>query len=173
MKYTIQAKERVRNPDRVWMDPKDCVRMRRSEFEAMRMMIGALRFIEYAVEDLKDRLDMIPDGKQRMADGMKMLNDAVEDLIGTMTVEQCRQVRNTQSDMVLKLMPKLAQNSPNVLWEKEIARGLIDVAREKCKGCVEDGTSCQQCPLYKVLTAISPMEDYNELQCPYSLAEWE
>ena len=108
-----------------------------------------------------------------MADGLKKVNDVLEDLIGTMTVTQCRQVRNSQGDMVMKLQPRLSPNSTNVLWEKEIARGLIDVAREKCRDCVEDGKSCMQCPLYKLLEAISPMQEYSDLQCPYALSEWE
>lgn len=173
MKYTIQQKARERDPERVWLDDKDCVRMRRSEFEATRMMIGASRFMEYAAEDLQERLEMVPDGKARLAQGLRQVNEVVEDVIGTMTVTQCRQVRNTLNDMVMKLMPKLSPTSSNVLMEKDIARGLIDIAMEKCKGCTEDGVTCKACALYQVLEAISPMQEYSELSCPYALTHWE
>ena len=162
-----------KNPERVWLDDKDCIRMNRREFEAMRWILVAMHFSGEAAEELRERLKMIPDGEERMADGLKKVNDVLEDLIGTMTVTQCRQVRNSQGDMVMKLQPRLSPNSTNVLWEKEIARGLIDVAREKCRDCVEDGKSCMQCPLYKLLEAISPMQEYSDLQCPYALSEWE
>jgi len=51
---------------------------------------------------------------------------------------------------------------------------LVDMAREKCKGCVEDGNGARQCELYRFLEVTSPMEDYGDgLMCPYALAEWE
>lgn len=173
MKYTIRQKAQEHDPDRVWMDDKDCIRMKRSEFEATRMLLGALRFIEIAVEDLKDRMGMIPDGEARTNAGLKQMNDVATDIIGTMTVTQCKQVWRTQSDMIFKLTPKLAQNSPNVLMEKDVAKGLIDIAMEKCRDCVEDGTSCQQCKLYQVLEAVSPMEEYSDIRCPYAITFWE
>lgn len=161
------------NPKRVWMDAADCERMTRSEFTAMRILLGAVSYTASASDDLQKRLKMIPYGQQRMRLVLGGIKALADDIVGTMTVSQCQQIRNTMNDMEIRMVPKLSTNSQNVLFEKQTAKDLIDAAQEKCHGCVEDGTSCKACRLYKILEAIVPLENYGGMSCPYSLSEWE
>lgn len=62
------------------------------------------------------------------------LRAMADDLIGTVPVNQCRQLRNTMNDFDLRMVPKFMSMNQNVILEKELAKGLIDTAMEKCKG---------------------------------------
>ena len=91
-----------------------------------------------------------------------------------MTRAQAQQVWNTMQDMDVKLTPKAIPVGRTVIMDLDIAMGLTDCAREKCKMCTEDGVSCRQCKLYQIMEATTPLEDYGgDLLCPYSLADWE
>lgn len=158
---------------RVWLDEKDCERMNRGEYEAMRGLLGAVSYIAHADQNLVKRLERVPYGKQRMRmllGGAKALSD---DLVGTMPQGQCRQLQNTMQDMEIRMVPKMAAMSRNVVFDKDLAKELIDIAQEKCRGCVEDAESCMECGLYKVLESILPLNDFSGMLCPFSLSEWE
>ena len=162
------------NPKRVWLDEKDCERMTKSQFEAMRCLLGAVSYAGHAKDDLKDRLGCIKYGKQRMAMAVGCLKALAEDLVGTMPQGQCRQIRNTMNDMEMRMVPKRMPMSRNVLLEADNAKALIDRAMEQCKGCVEDEVSCRKCGLYIALESILPLDSYeNGMLCPYSMAEWK
>ena len=161
-------------PERVWMEEEDCTRLNRGEFEAVRCLLGAVNYAAHANDDLVKRLMIIPGGQQRMADALKELRDIADDVIGTVPMGQCKQIRNTMSDMEIRMTPKLAPMSRNIVLEKDTAKDLIDIAMERCHRCVEDQRSCRKCALYRVLESFLPLESYdNSLLCPYSRAEWE
>lgn len=161
-------------PERVWLEEKDCERLNRGEFEAVRCLLGAVNYTAHANEDLKKRLMIIPGGQQRMADALQDLRDIADDVIGTVPVGQCKQIRNTMLDMEIRMTPKLAPMSRNVILEKEIAKRLIDIAMERCHGCVEGPEEGKQCALYRVLESFLPLENYeNGMLCPYSVSEWK
>lgn len=161
------------NPKRVWLNEEDCERMNRGEFEAMRCLLGAVNYAAHAKDDLQERLACIRSGKARMAMVLGGLKAIADDLIGTMPVGQCKQIRNTMQDMEIRMVPKMASMRQNVILEKDNAKALIDKAMECCKGCVEDQNSCRKCGLYRVLESILPLDSWeNGMLCPYSMSEW-
>ena len=162
------------NPRRVWLDDADCERMTKPEFEALRCLLGAVSYVAHANNDLQKRLECIPGGKQRMAMALGSIKAIAEDIVGTMTRQQAKQMQNSMSDLEMRMVPKLASIAQNVVLDKDIAKGLIDMAKDQCHGCVEDNNSCRECKLYQMLEAVTPLDDYDYgLICPYSLAEWE
>lgn len=159
---------------RVWLPEEDCERLNRGEFEAVRYLLGAVSYAAHANDDLQKRLECVPYGRQRLAMALGGMKAIADDLIGTVPRGQCKQLRNTMADMEIRMVPKMASMSQNVIFEKDLAKGLIDAAMEKCHGCVEDSVNCRKCSLYKVLEGMLPLDNYDHgLLCPYSVSEWE
>ena len=109
------------NPKRVWLQEDECERLVRSEYEAVRCLLGAVSYTAHAKDDLQRRLDCIPNGKQRIAMVLGGLRAIADDIIGTIPQGQCRQLRNTMKDMEMRMVPKLTTGSQNVILEKETA----------------------------------------------------
>jgi len=152
----------------------DCERLTRTEFAATKMMLAHLSTAAYWLEDMQQRLQCVPYGRQRAAAAVGMLRAICDDVVGTVTKSQAKQLYGTMKDYELRLLPKLAPGSPNIIMTREEGVALMDLAREKCKSCVENGESCRKCALYKFLEATTPLDDYGDgLICPYALAEWE
>ena len=152
----------------------DCERLKRNEMNGLRMLLAHLSTAAYVQDDLKDRLECIPDGTRRLRMAVGGLRAVCDDVIGTVSKAQAKQIYGTMRDYELRLVPKLTPASVNIMLTKEQGIELMDMAREKCHGCVEDGESCRECRLYKIFEATTPMDDYGDgLLCPYSLAEWE
>ena len=152
----------------------DCERLKRNEMNGLRMLLAHLSTAAYVQDDLKDRLECIPDGNRRLRMAVGGLRAVCDDVIGTVSKAQAKQIYGTMRDYELRLVPKLTPASVNIMLTKEQGIELMDMAREKCHGCVEDGESCRECRLYKIFEATTPMDDYGDgLLCPYSLAEWE
>ena len=159
-------------PERVWLEEKDSIRLNRGEFEAVRCLLGAVNYAAHAKDDLQKRLGIFG-GEARMDAVVQGLKDITDDVIGTIPVGQCRQLRNTMQDMEIRMVPKMSRMSQNIILEKENAKALIDRAMERCRGCVEDGEKCRECGLYKVLEGFLPLDTYgNGLLCPHSISEW-
>lgn len=152
---------------------KDCERLNRTEMQAVQMTLATLSTAAYAQDDLKKRLECIPDGVKRFRLALGGLRSVANDIIGTISVQQAKHIRNTMNDMELRLVPKLTPVSVNLIFTKDEAKELMDCAREMCVACTEDADSCRKCRLYKVMETHVPLESYNGLICPYSLAEWE
>jgi hypothetical protein len=150
-----------------------CERLKRSEFEAVRCLLGAISYAAHAQDDLKDRLQCLDRGKQQMAMMVGSMRSIANKLLETVPTGQCRQLKNTMTDMEMRMVPKLTRMSTNVIFDLETAKSLIDIAMEKCKGCVEDGRSCRECALYKVLESTTPLDNYDSLNCPYARSEWD
>ena len=163
-----------RDPRRVWWDEKDCERMTRHEFQAVQSLLGAVSYIANASEDLQKRLECIPYGKQRMAMAKGAVAAIANDIIGTMTVSQCRQMQNVMKDMEMRMVPKMSSRSGNVIMTKQAAMTLVDSAKHRCSLCTACDEDIRKCDLYSTLEAIIPLEDYGDgTLCPYALAEWE
>lgn len=153
---------------------KDCERLMRSEMTAVRMLLAALSTAAYAKDDLKARLECVPDGNRRLRLALGLLRAVCDDVVGTISLAQSRQILGTMKDYEMRLVPKLTPMSTNIIMTKEEGKDLLELAREKCVGCTEDGDSCRECKMYKLLEATTPMDDYGSgLICPYSLAKWE
>lgn len=170
----VHKKQCPSDPRRVWWDEKDCERMTRREFEAMRCLLGAVSYIAHASDDLQKRLESIPAGRKRLAMAKGAINAVANDIIGTMTVAQCKQMENTMKDMDMRMVPRMTPSNRNVLMTVEHAKTLVDSAKAKCNLCAASGDEIRACPLYQTLEAITPLEHYGDgLLCPYALAEWE
>ena len=153
---------------------EECRRLVRSEMTAVRMLLAGLSTVGYANEDLGEVLKMIPNGKRRLKLGLGQLNAVMSDMIGVISKPQCRQIWGTMKDYEMRLVPKLAPLSKNVLMTFDEGKDLMDMARERCHSCIEDGESCRKCRLYQILEATTPLEEWTDsMICPYSLATWE
>ena len=86
---------------------------------------------------------------------------------------QQRQFRNATHDYKIELVARMKPNSQNVLLTKEQTKNLVDLAQEKCDGCVESGEEVEKCELFKLLETLTPLETYDTFICPYALARWE
>lgn len=152
----------------------DCERLMRSELTAVRMLLAALSSATYAKEDLDDRLKCVPHGRERFRLALGGLRAVCDDLIGTISRSQCKQIYGTMKDFEMRLLPKLTPGSTNIIMTKEQGKDLLECARWKCHDCVEDGERCRECQLYKVLEATTPLDDYGDgMICPYALANWK
>lgn len=159
---------------RVFLEEADCERLNRGEFEAVRCLLGAVSYTAHAKDDLEKRLECVPWGRQRMAMVLGGLKAIADDLIGTIPRGQCKQIRNTMMDMEMRMVPKLSRMSRNVILEKDTAKELIDIAMERCRGCVESPEEGRKCALYQVLEGFLPLDSYdNGMLCPYSMSEWK
>jgi len=177
VRYTVGQGMRTRperDPRRVWLDEKDCERLNRAEYNALRALLIVVSFAVDAKKDLWNRLQCIPFGRQRMAAALGALRAVLDDIIGTITRAQAQQIQNTMHDMDVKITPKLMPVGQTVIMDLDLAKDLTDCAKQMCVGCTEDGESCRECKLYKIMEATTPLEDYgNGMLCPYNLAEWE
>jgi hypothetical protein len=164
-----------KNPREPYMLPEEqCERMRRTELCALKMLLAHLSSAAFAQEDLKDRLDCIPNGNQRMRMAVGGLRAVCDDLIGTITVAQAKQIRGTMNDFEIRLIPKLSPNSQNVIMTVDVAKTLLDYARLKCRECTANDNESRNCTLYQFMEATTPLEHYGDgLICPYALQEWE
>lgn len=153
---------------------EDCERMTRTEFEATRCLLGATSYLAHARDDLGKRLECIPRGKQRMAMLMGQVKSLSNQIVDTMTIQQAKQMRNVMADMEMRMVPKLTPSRSNILMPADAAKTLVSCAQYKCRECIAYGEEARKCELYKVLEALTPLDDYgNGLTCPYYRAEIE
>lgn len=153
---------------------EDCERLNRFEMQAVRMVLAAASIATYAQGDLKDRLECVPYGNQRMRLAVGGIRALADDIVGTISKAQCRQILGTMKDFEMRLVPKLTPASTNVILTKEQAKELMDCARWQCHDCVNSGEEARGCRLYKLLEATTPADDYGDgMVCPYALAEWQ
>ena len=152
---------------------EDCERMKRSEMDAVRMLLAALSTAACAQNDLTSRLECVPAGNRRMRMAVGSLRSVVNDLIGTISRSQCKQILGTMKDFEMRLVPKLTPASVNVILTKEQGMDLVDCAQWQCRSCVKDGEEARKCKLYQILESTTPLDDYGDgFVCPYALAEW-
>lgn len=174
MKPIYTKKKHTPNPKRYWLDEKDCERMTRTELNAMKWLLAMLCSTDEAQDDLKHRLECIPNGVARMRMTVGGFRAIVEDLIGTITFQQAKAIQGTMNDYETRIVPKATPATlDTIVFPKEQARELINCAKERCNLCIEDGESCRKCQLYKVLEATVPLDDYGDGHvCPYLNIDW-
>lgn len=156
--------------------PEDqCERLNRPQMGALLRMYNLLSDEAYFSKDMIPRLECIPNGVKRMQLALGQMRSIVNDITGTIPVEQCRRIHGTMKDYESRIVPKYTPSPASVVLEKEQAKSLIDFARAECKTCVKDAEECRGCPLYKLLIAVLPCDNYDEYGsylCPYSRSEW-
>lgn len=155
--------------------PEDqTVRLKRSELSALKWGFAALSSLTYGKTDLSDRLKMIPNGQKRYNLMHGQLTALMNDLIGTAPVKQCCNIRNTMSDMELRLVPKSTPMSHKACIDVDDLTYLVDGAKATyCTSCTLMDGECRSCRLYKILELLSPLDDYGSgLVCPYMTKDW-
>lgn len=150
----------------------DAVRLTRSEKLSMIVMCYAATVLDDLQKEIPDRLRMIENGPERMKELADKSDALLNDLRLTIPMNQRMNLQNTAKDFEMRLSPKLMPGSTNALMSKDEFKDLVDIARSQCRDCIEDDTTCTKCRLYKLLTAILPLEDYSGMLCPYNMGEW-
>ena len=151
----------------------DAVRLTRIEKMAMLQLAYIATVLEELQTDLKDRLEKIDQGAEKMHVLASGSDEILNDLRLTVPMNQRMSLQNTAMDYEMRLTPKLTPMSTNVIMDKDEFKEIVDIARTKCHDCTEDSNTCTKCRLFKLLTSILPLEDYDGgLLCPYNLGEW-
>lgn len=151
----------------------DAVRLTRIEKMAMLQLAYVATVLEELQTDLKDRLEKIDQGAEKMHVLASGSDEILNDLRLTVPMNQRMSLQNTAMDYEMRLTPKLTPMSTNVIMDKDEFKEIVDIARTKCHDCTEDSNTCTKCRLFKLLTSILPLEDYDGgLLCPYNLGEW-
>lgn len=151
----------------------DAVRLTRIEKMAMLQLAYVATVLEELQNDLGDRLEKINQGAEKMHVLASGSDEILNDLRLTVPMNQRMSLQNTAMDYEMRLTPKLTPMSTNVIMDKDEFKEIVDIARTKCHDCTEDSNTCTKCRLFKLLTSILPLEDYDGgLLCPYNLGEW-
>ncbi len=154
---------------------EDAIRLTRTEKIAMMWLYQASTVLCEMQDGLSDeRIDMVENGRERMAKLAAEVEQLVDDLRVTIPENQRMNIHNTSMDCEMRLTPKATPSSVSVVIQKEEFRSLVDFARVQCLQCAETDTECEKCELYKLLTVILPLDDYHSTYlCPYNLGEWK
>ena len=151
-----------------------CERLTRTEMHSVQWLLNAVSTLRYAETDLANRLACVPSGNQRLKMAIGQIGSLLQDVLGTVSDKQRRQLRNTAHDMEVRLVPKLSPSKTSLVLDEETARELVDAAQAKCHwDCVPDLDGNRSCELCRILEAVVPLEDYSSVSCPYWRAEWE
>lgn len=149
-------------------------RVTRTEMHTLQWLLNALSSLCYAEDDLKSRLECVPNGRQRLKLNIGQLRSLLRDLFGTIPERQRRQIQNAANDMEVRLVPKMTPRKISLVLEEETAKELVNAAQAKCRyDCVPDLDGDRNCELCKILEAVIPLEKYESASCPYWHAEWE
>ena len=154
---------------------EQCERLKRMEQQACQMLLVCVSSMRYVREDLKDRLECVPSGTQRMNMLIGQIESLTRDIMGTVSDKQRYHLQNIVKDMENRLMPKFTPTNTSVVMTKDEAKMLVDAAQEHCIPCMKDCEECRSCKLYNLMTAIVPLDNYDSTMCPYSNThkEWE
>ena len=149
------------------------MRLMRNEKMSMLHLMYAVTILEDLQIEINDRLRMVPDGRNRLAEIAQAADRLLYEVRITVPENQRSSIQNTAMDYEMRLTPKATPSEQSVLMTKEEFRELVDSARAKCKECTLDDQECEKCNLYRLLTSVLPMDDYHDrLLCPYNLGEW-
>ena len=148
-------------------------RLTRTETQCIQWLMNAMSSFRYAADDLKDRLETVPDGPGRIRELNDFSGKLLTDIAETIPEKQRRHLINMARDMEVRLVPKLTPKNVTVVLTKDEATELVDAAQERCRHCAEFAEDSEKCGLRKILEVIVPLEKYGGMICPYSLAEWE
>lgn len=148
-------------------------RLVRSEMDLLKRLGAVCSELIYVQEDMKDRLKMIDNGEERVQQAIEITGQLLHDLIRTGTEEQVRVYSNIVSDLKLELVPMLKQGSTNVIFTKDQAEKLTQMAQARCRECVLTDDEAKNCELYKVLEGHAVVDKYDTALCPFGLAEWK
>lgn len=152
----------------------ECKRVTRTEMAALRMVLILASEINYAADDLCERLKIVPNGTDRMNALKEEVNSLFKDLLGTVTDKQRRTLRNSANDYEMRLVPKMTPDTTCLAMTKSDITELVNCAREKCKFCsFNEEEAKTKCALYILLENYIPLDDYGtDITCPYAYKDW-
>ena len=151
----------------------DAVRLNRQEKISMIVLAYAATILDDLQKEISERLKMIPDGAERLADLSRKTDDLLNELRMTIPINQRMTLQNTAQDYEIHLQPKATPSTTSVVMQKEEFKEMVDLARAKCHDCTEDNETCENCRLFQLLTVLLPLDDYEgTFLCPYNLGEW-
>ena len=153
---------------------EECIRATRDEMACIRIVLIASSELNYAREDLKQRLSIVPDGNERMNRLADEMTELFKDILGTISDKQRRTLRNSANDYEMRLVPKMTPGFSGLSFTKDDVKTLVSAAREKCKFCTLAGREIHDCDLYGILETYIPLDNYGneEIVCPYNYQEW-
>ena len=152
---------------------RECVRVTRQEMNACKLMTSLVSVVAYAKDDLRERLELVPDGQHRMETALTVIDNLLRDLCGTINIRQAKQLLNAAKELEVRLVPRMSPDHTTIQLNKDEYQELIDCAREKCKFCTLDGEECRKCRLYQMLLDKVPLDHYgDDITCPYAFTEW-
>jgi len=165
---SVQIMKKLLEPSR-----DDAVRMTRTEKMAMIVLAYVATVFDEMREELGERLTTVEEGTEKIEILAKISDELLHDLRATIPIEQRINLQNTAKDHEMRLVPKMTPTTTNVIMGKEEFRELVDHARAECRECTKDEKECGECSLFKLLTSVLPLDDYeNGMLCPYNLGEW-
>lgn len=147
----------------------DRIKLNAAEMGLMKYFVCATKVIytcSTKIPNIFDRSGVLEQVKTACDD----LHDALRHVTGTMTLPQIRQLDSVNRDLGIVLKPTIAtKDDPATILEPDQRQLLVDAARDgKCAYCMLENGQCENCELYKLLTAIQPLQDYSGFLCPYS-----
>ena len=152
----------------------DAWEMNRNEKQNMMFYLNASSIFADVIDNLRPRLERVENGVER---AQKLQDDAVkllEDIRVTIPEKQRANLYNTSLDPKMQLVPKYTPAGKTVIVPQDDFRELVDAAKVKCGDCVIDSDDCHKCELFKLFTAVLPLNRYDgTFLCPYNLAEWQ
>ena len=149
-------------------------RLTRTEMHSVQWLMNALSSFRYAEEDLKTRLETIPDGTERLKQFNTNADKLFRDICGTIPEKQLKHLLGVAKDYEVRMVPKMMPKPTSVVLTRDEAMELVDAAQVKCKwDCVPDMDESRNCKLCKVFEAVVPLQQYNSVSCPYWRAEWD
>jgi len=151
----------------------DAVRITRNEKVGMIVLAYAATVLDDLQTEMKDRLRMIENGPERIAELAARTDELLNELRATIPMNQRLNLQNTAKDYDMRLSPKMTPTRTSVVMQKEEFKELVDHARARCRECTDDDEECEKCRLFQLLTVILPLDDYHhQLLCPYNMGEW-
>ena len=148
-------------------------RLQKQKLNDLLWLVSCESVYRHSNANLEERIKCIPYGKWRVARTIGMIASINHDLLETVSDSQSKRLLNQSLDNEMRIVPKLTPPDFRMTLNREESMQCVDLMRAACKECILDGNECRGCVRYKMLTALVPLESYDNLySCPYSTAEW-
>lgn len=149
-------------------------RLTRRERTALLLLICTEAIMATVEGDLRERLEHVPGGVEKLQKALGLVTEIEKGILPTVSREQRRAMQKTMHDYELRPVPKLTPEKHNLVVEKETLKTLVDAAQDgACTLCVKDARESRDCKLQRILSVITPMNDYGGELCPFNNVGWE
>ena len=163
--------------DPIKLPEKDRTPLRKYEFDSMIKMFSLLGDSMDTLDNLKNRLKIIPKADFRLNMAISLLRSTLQDISGTIPTKQLMKLKNVGKEMDFRLVPTLAPLPNKAIFDLDDFRTIVDYSRTgECSMCVRlTKEERAECPLFQTLCAIAPMDFYDDdgRTCSYAVAQWK